>query len=275
MKRTTYIIVGMLLAGLLIMCGSMFYMATISIGWKDSIMTIGGEPKTISLPPCHTIRLSALENVTRVRKGVSEIEQAIFMGEVPLTVTSGDSTGGSLTMAADMEQFVRLNVASDTLQVVFDFSKEKQKERFRDKKILNIASSNMILVLPAEVQNIISVAKGMNVTFDNLCCDSLSFNVSDAAQIENSRITSLNARAGSLYFKSGMVDNLYLNLDRVYNWKVNTDSFHIDTEHLTASKEQWCNLQEGECRRLLWTPLTSKASLNMKLKQAVKIEVVE
>ena len=42
MKRTTYIIFGMLLAGLVVVCGGIFYTFTQMGDWNDSVMEIGG-----------------------------------------------------------------------------------------------------------------------------------------------------------------------------------------------------------------------------------------
>lgn len=45
MKRTTYIIFGMLLAGLVVMCGGIFYSSTQFFDGNDGFMDINGEQK--------------------------------------------------------------------------------------------------------------------------------------------------------------------------------------------------------------------------------------
>lgn len=85
----------------------------------------------------------------------------------------------------------------------------------------------------------------------------------------------LRRRRRALHLNSGTVRNLYLNLDEIADWDVNTGSFHIDTEHLSGSRYHRCLLQKNECRRVFWTPLKDDASLSVELKQAVKIEVGE
>ena len=94
-------------------------------------------------------------------------------------------------------------------------------------------------------------------------------------RLEDCHVTALAAQAQSLHFNSGTVRNLYLNLDEIADWDVNTGSFHIDTEHLSGSRYHRCLLQKNECRRVFWTPLKDDASLSVELKQAVKIEVGE
>lgn len=48
MKRTTYIIFGMLLAGLLVICGGIFYSSTLFFDGNDNFMDINGEQKQCS-----------------------------------------------------------------------------------------------------------------------------------------------------------------------------------------------------------------------------------
>jgi hypothetical protein len=115
----------------------------------------------------------------------------------------------------------------------------------------------------------------LKTTFKGFDRDTFSFNVQGAACVEDCRINSLSACAESLHFNSGEVHDLYLNLDDIRRWDVETDSFHIDTEHLTGSREHRNTLQKGECRQVLWTPQTEKASLTLNLPEAAKIEIGE
>ena len=85
----------------------------------------------------------------------------------------------------------------------------------------------------------------------------------------------LRRRRRACISTAAQLRNLYLNLDEIADWDVNTGSFHIDTEHLSGSRYHRCLLQKNECRRVFWTPLKDDASLSVELKQAVKIEVGE
>ena len=70
---------------------------------------------------------------------------------------------------------------------------------------------------------------------------------------------------------SGSVDRLYLNLDGLYNFKVETDSFRIDTEYLSGSRNVDFQADPQECRRILWNPLSENAKLNLKIKNPSEI----
>ena len=70
---------------------------------------------------------------------------------------------------------------------------------------------------------------------------------------------------------NGSVDHLYLNLDELYSFEVKTDSFRIDTEYLSGSKNVDFQADPQECRRILWNPLSEKAKLNLKMKNPSEI----
>ena len=50
MKRTTYIMIGMLVTGVAMVCGLMFYVVDRNVTQKDNFMEIGGDGKRCSCP---------------------------------------------------------------------------------------------------------------------------------------------------------------------------------------------------------------------------------
>lgn len=163
----------------------------------------------------------------------------------------------------------------DTLFVTFDFPEDKLEQHLQNDIWIRVRSEGMELRLPAEVQAVVVDVEDMEANFYGLRCDTLSFRTRYLARLEDCHVTALAAQAQSLHLNSGTVRNLYLNLDEIADWDVNTGSFHIDTEHLSGSRYHRCLLQKNECRRVFWTPLKDDASLSVELKQAVKIEVGE
>lgn len=159
--------------------------------------------------------------------------------------------------------------------VTFDFPEDKLEQHLQNDIWIRVRSEGMELRLPAEVQAVVVDVEDMETNFYGLRCDTLSFRTRYLARLEDCHVTALAAQAQSLHLNSGTVRNLYLNLDEIADWDVNTGSFHIDTEHLSGSRYHRCLLQKNECRRVFWTPLKDDASLSVELKQAVKIEVGE
>lgn len=277
MKRTTYIMIGMLVTGVAMVCGLMFYVVDRNVTQKDNFMEIGGERKTVAAALVQGVEAdTASGGVETEKEGIVEAERMFSFGEVPLEVTAGDSLQqGSFSYAGDMEAFMSMTSVGDTLLVTFDFPEDKLEQHLQNDIWIRVRSEGMELRLPAEVQAVVVDVEDMEANFYGLRCDTLSFRTRYLARLEDCHVTALAAQAQSLHFNSGTVRNLYLNLDEIADWDVNTGSFHIDTEHLSGSRYHRCLLQKNECRRVFWTPLKDDASLSVELKQAVKIEVGE
>lgn len=264
MKRTTYIMIGMLLAGLVVISGMIFYSVGHGTTWEDTFMEIGGKQKTVQLPECKSVEFVLIRT--------DEDAPASFT-DLPLVVSPTNATNGSLTIAADLEQYMTLRKADDVLWIEFRFPAQKMGSHYNKQNWLRIRSAAMQLNLPAEVQLVGADIMDLRGTFRGFRCDTLSVWMSDYAELEDCRITSLYVAGREFYLKSGEVHNLYLNLDACRSWNVNTESFHIDTEYLMGSGEHHCKLQKGESRRVFWMPLKEDATLNLKLEQAATIEV--
>ena len=85
MKRTTYIMIGMLVTGVAMVCGLMFYVVDRNVTQKDNFMEIGGERKTVQLPSCRVLKLTQPPVVWKQKKeGIVEAERMFSFGEVPL-----------------------------------------------------------------------------------------------------------------------------------------------------------------------------------------------
>lgn len=275
MKRTTYIMAGMLLAGLVVITGFLLYMAAHRSRVNPNIVEIGGAQKTVQLPACRVLQFSAVSSEAKEEKnGIVEVERSLSFREVPLSVQPADSSAqGSFSFAGDMEQFITMSQHGDTLRVLFDLPKEKLEQRFRDKRWLEVRSAEMLLKIPASVQSVACNINDMTTTFKAFRRDTLSFDAAGTIVVEDCHFDALNAKGWRLKLNSGEVRDLYLNLDAVSHWETNAESFHIDTEHLSGSGDHSNYLQKGEARQVLWTPLTEKASLKLTLNQAAKVEV--
>lgn len=274
MKRTTYVMIGMLVAGLVLVCGIIFSLSRYSVAWEETFWKIGGDLHTVQLPPCRVLKLSGPATVwEQKREGVVECKRAFSFQRLPLDIAGGDSLQGGFCYACDMDPFISVTSVGDTLSIAFDFPEEKVDKRFRDEAWIKLSSYRMALRLPVGVQEVLVDVEGMETTFWGVYCDTLSFRVRDSAKLEDCCITSLSAQAQSLYFNSGEVRDLHLNLDEISTWHVDVDSFRVDTEHLSGSDVHHNTLQKGECRQLIWTPLKEGAALDVRMQQAGKIEL--
>ena len=274
MKRTTYIIFGMLLAGLVVMCGGIFYTSTLFTGWDDIFMDINGEQKTVQLPECKVVQMVVNKDYAILAddEDMQEVGSVNFYN-APLTVCSADSASGTFTYASDMDEYMTIKPVGDTLYIVFSFPKDKFEKNQRDMRWINARSAEMILALPSTVQRVTSDLDDQQITFKGITCDTLSFAVDSRAIVENCQFGALHVINGNLNLNSGKADNLHLYLDRIRSWNVNASSFHVDTEYLYASGNPRCTLEKGECRQVVWMPQSDGASLNIELKQAARVVV--
>ncbi|AVM52832.1 hypothetical protein JN06_02541 [Bacteroides zoogleoformans] len=279
MKRTSYIILGVLLGGLLLMSGTIFYISKYGLSRDDYELYFTEAPKTFPLPECKVLKIFVPRKNHTMNDDV-KIKEASFAG-IPLEISPAHSSAsGSISFAADLKPFVSITSVEDTVTVSFAFPPEKLDKKFADRHWLSVNSqTGMTLSVPSGVQHIVSNTYDQKTTFRGFECDSLSLSFSRSygpIVIEKSHFRSLHIQSGNnWHFKSGSAENIYLNLDAIGNWAVNTESFCIDTEYLSGSHNSYCTLQKNECRQMLWTPLTQKATLNVELKAGGKVQLID
>lgn len=269
MKRTTYIIIGMLFAGAILVIGTLTSIFSTGITWEESFLDIKGERTSKQMPECRVVHL-----MSKVEAKDLE-ERYVSFDQTTLKIGPTDSLTGSLTYTSELNNYMEWKTAGDTLQIYFSFPTDKLAPQYQKMKWLRVRSEAIQMNIPQGVEEIISENYNMHTQFADLSRDSLAFKTQGTTIINDCQIKSLSAKAPTLHFQSGQVDSLYLNLDFITEWTVDTDSFHIDTEHLSGSYEPNCYLQKNECRQVLWTPLSGKAQLHIKLKEKARINVIE
>lgn len=275
MKRTTYIILGVLLALLAGMSATIIYWGTHSGSVSDMTIRLEGEERMRPLPVCKVIRFR-MDRMLHKQGGNDELNYYLAVNNIRLKVTSADTAAGSFFYVADIEEFMDFQSQGDTLDIVFSFPPEKLKKKMPQGKIpsyFNLQAEPLELRLPESVEYL----KGEvfdAVELQDLQRDSLFIDFSDGPAtvfVQNSHFRALSALSRQLCLNSGSVDHLYLNLDELYSFEVKTDSFRIDTEYLSGSRNVDFQADPQECRRILWNPLSENAKLNLKMKNPSEI----
>lgn len=275
MKRTTYIILGVLLALLAGMSATIIYWGTHSGSASDMTVRLEGEERVRPLPACKVIRFQVDKTLYKY-DGRDDFTYYFTLNTAHLIVTPADTATGSFSYASDMEEFMSFKAHGDTLDVVFSFPPEELQKRMPEGKIvpyLILQTSPFSLRLPESVECLNGEVL-YAVELQDLQRDSLAIDFSDSPAtvfVQNSRFRALSVLARQLDLVSGSVDHLYLNLDELYSFEVKTDSFRIDTEYLSGSKNVDFQADPQECRRILWNPLSEKAKLNLKMKNPSEI----
>lgn len=275
MKRTTYVILGVLLALLAGMSATIIYWGTHSGSASDMTVRLEGEERMRPLPACKVIRFR-MDRMLHKQGGNDELNYYLAVNNIRLKVTSADTATGSFFYVADIEEFMDFQSQGDTLDIVFSFPPEKLKKKMPQGKIpsyFNLQAEPLELRLPESVEYLKGEVFDV-VELQDLQRDSLFIDFSDGPAtvfVQNSHFRALSALSRQLCLNSGSVDRLYLNLDGLYNFKVETDSFRIDTEYLSGSRSVDFQADPQECRRILWNPLSENAKLNLKIKNPSEI----
>ena len=275
MKRTTYVILGVLLALLAGMSATIIYWGTHSGSASDMTVRLEGEERMRPLPACKVIRFR-MDRMLHKQGGNDELNYYLAVNNIRLKVTSADTATGSFFYVADIEEFMDFQSQGDTLDIVFSFPPEKLKKKMPQGKIpsyFNLQAEPLELRLSESVEYL--KGEGFDaVELQDLQRDSLFIDFFDGpatVSVQNSHFRALSALSRQLCLNSGSVDRLYLNLDGLYNFKVETDSFRIDTEYLSGSRNVDFQADPQECRRILWNPLSKNAKLNLKMKNPSEI----
>lgn len=275
MKRTTYVILGVLLALLAGMSATIIYWGTHSGSVSDMTIRLEGEERMRPLPVCKVIRFR-MDRMLHKQGGNDELNYYLAVNNIRLKVTSADTAAGSFFYVADIEEFMDFQSQGDTLDIVFSFPPEKLKKKMPQGEIpsyFNLQAEPLELRLPESVEYLKGEVFDV-VELQDLQRDSLAIDFSDGPAtvfVQNSHFRALSALSRQLCLNSGSVDRLYLNLDGLYNFKVETDSFRIDTEYLSGSRNVDFQADPQECRRILWNPLSENAKLNLKMKNPSEI----
>lgn len=275
MKRTTYVILGVLLALLAGMSATIIYWGTHSGSASDMTVRLEGEERMRPLPACKVIRFR-MDRMLHKQGGNDELNYYLAVNNIRLKVTSADTATGSFFYVADIEEFMDFQSQGDTLDIVFSFPPEKLKKKMPQEKIpsyFNLQAEPLELRLPESVEYLKGEVFDV-VELQDLQRDSLFIDFSDGPAtvfVQNSHFRALSALSRQLCLNSGSVDHLYLNLDELYSFEVKTDSFRIDTEYLSGSKNVDFQADPQECRRILWNPLSENAKLNLKMKNPSEI----
>ena len=238
MKRTTYIILGVLLALLAGMSAIIIYWGTHSGSASDMTVRLEGEERVRPLPACKVIRFQVDKTLYKY-DGRDDFTYYFTLNTAHLIVTPADTATGSFSYASDMEEFMSFKAHGDTLDVVFSFPPEELQKRMPEGKIVPsfiLQTSPFSLRLPESVE-CLNGEMLYAVELQDLQRDSLAIDFSDSPAtvfVQNSRFRALSALSRQLRLNSGSVDRLYLNLDELYSFEVTTDSFRIDTEYLSS-----------------------------------------
>lgn len=262
MKRTTYILIGLLIAGLGTILTTVIVMSMMGEVRSGSDIRFEGERQEMSLNGVRAVKIFISQVEVRAKKRI------LINGEMLITSASESSKE---SISYPKNEHLKIEQKEDTLFIELDFNAYSIPEKLRHEDFIFADGLNIHLTADS-ITSLVSNARGLMLNFKELKSDSLSMNVGHQAVVLNScRFGSFGIAGHQFSFRANdsEIDNFYLNLDGVRNWKFNNTK--IDTQYLSGSGHHTDDLQKGECRRILWTPLKENAQLKMNIREKAEI----
>ena len=115
MKKTTYIMMGMLVATVCLIVGGVAFWSTQGDERVSSLITLKGEEKVLSLPACKyvMVKKEGMHDV-EVKPGIVESYHN-FVLENDFQLVGTEDSAPALKIASDLEPFIRTELQGDTL----------------------------------------------------------------------------------------------------------------------------------------------------------------
>lgn len=264
MKRTTYILIGALIIGFLVLIGGMLVVFSTGTSTSSNVL-LGGEEKMKELPSFRHIVIS--------RPVMESDRYAVYIENLSLAVTSATDERNTFSAPSDAFEHLDVKVENDTLKIYFDYTLDKLPAGIAQRRYAKIDPGVWTLKAASKIETVTCGIEGTNLGLKHLAQDSLAVFANCEIAVDSCRIASLNVlKAYKADFRSGDIQCLYLDLDKVGNWFVDTARCRIEEEHLTGTGNS-VHLQKGECRRLFWTPKNADSELSVKLSEPSVIEI--
>lgn len=260
MKRTTYIMMGLVLAGLALTVGLVIHTVHTEAETGSPTLPMSEERKSIRLPECRVVRVMPADERTWV-----------IFDKHPLLVRPAEEAQGTFTYNAALEKYLTMEESGDTVDIVFNFPTNNQ-ERATVLRATYAEPESMTLTLPASVEALSSELCAQVIRLEQLRCDTLSVSAHKLA-LNDCHLQALHISKGWVDFESGSVERLHLDIDELNSWNVNTDSVSIGTEYLYATSNTSHTVEQDECRQIVWQPAEPEITLDIRLKRAARIEI--
>ena len=250
MKKTTYIMMGMLVATVCLIVGGVAFWSTQGDERVSSLITLKGEEKVLSLPACKyvMVKKEGMHNV-EVKPGIVESYHNFVL-----------------------ENDFQLVGTEDSVVIGISTPCNQWPEGLDERHFLRVATSPVSLFLPKDV-SLLNV--DLNIHRANLLqLNRPKFTVNFSTNVEVNHCnfdTLVIENTSYIHLNKGRADHLYVNSDRVRNWQVNTDSFDIDTEYIKGNRFVRNQISSKECRRLIYMPTGPDAKLQLEVTEPIEV----
>lgn len=262
MKRTTYILIGLLISGLIVIVASII---TISlIGKEDTLdkIYLSDENARLRLGRVHTVKVL-------VNQG--EPDKRILTSGM-IAVTSAPVGKGNISYPKS--ECFKVRQKEDTLLIEVDLSVYATAERYKNSHFLVVDDLRINLAVDSTLKCIVAGGANGALHFKGIQSDSLLIRAyNQRVELDSCQFRSFDLGGAQFSFSgvNSKIKNYYLDLNGVENWTFqNTE---VDTEYLSGSGQHTNNLGKGECQRVVWRPYTQDATLQITLHEGAEVNV--
>lgn len=270
MKRTTYILIGLFVAGLCLLVGGIFLMYFTGKPYFNDSLNLQGKQIVRELPSCRIVWFAQ----TKMEKD----DCKIWLANSVLEVSPSQGEKNAFSCSEKMNDYLKMTVMGDTVKIVLDYPVDEYPPELKKSKYALLYSGDMKLNISQDVESVIHDIDSQELKFKNLAKDSLSIDTSNSIVVDSCNFAALHVvRSGGMeevQFQSGVIDNLHLDLDWMGNWSVDVQKCRINTEYLRGHNENVL-LQKGECKRMFWIPVKEDSKLQVTLMEEACVVMKE
>lgn len=153
-----------------------------------------------------------------------------------------------------------------------DFSSKNISDKYHNRGFIYSTGFDVKLAVDS-LAGIITDTDGLKLNLKGIDTDSLFVRGRYNILLDSCQIHSLDIQWNRLEFRArnSIIENFYLNLDGVWKWTF--ENTEVGTEYLSGSDRHSNNLQKGECKRVVWTPLTGDARLQVNVREKAAITI--
>jgi hypothetical protein len=264
MKRTTYILIGLIVSGLIVIIATIIFISTSRKPYPENGLFVGGELVEMNMDGIRVVKMF-------VSQSEDSKERRIYMnGDVKI---SSPSTAGERKVVYPKNEYLKVNRMNDTLLMEFDFNDRNIPKKFRKEDYMYATGIDVQMSVDS-LNSIFINTQGLKLNLKEVKMDSLFVHaIYQKVLLDSCQFRSFSIDGEELRFKAkdSKIEDFYLNLNSAWDWEI--ENCDIDTEYLRGSRTHHNTLRAGECKRVVWTPVGKDARLQLYLQEKAEIIV--
>jgi len=263
MKRTTYIFIGIYLAGIILVISSIITARALATDqpryhYQRINFEIPQEKKNTEINPSKVVIFSI--------KKPEMIDSDLFISAQLKISPVKDNNGGRITYP-DME-YIHIIQTNDTLNILMDFT-ENPPESFVERNLVYLEN----LVFEMESSSLLTMIQSnedLLVEMDSMNLNSMSFDVQKVIT-KSSTFSSVELLDKNTEFRAidSRIDNYSVDLDRVKS--SNLENTIVETLRLTGTGKHSEFLGNSKVERIVWQPKNEESKLTIESAKPVEI----